>query len=103
MESAALTHEVASLRFSDESLSDSSEVVVGLSGEVAEVWWRELETRVARLRVLWNWRNCSTVGWGVSSTAAELNSANILQHEIMHHVSCDFLEHIELKGIRNAG
>ena len=96
MERAALTHEVASLRFSEESLSDSSEVVVGWSGKVADIredWWRELETRVARERVLWKWRNCSTVGWGVSSAAVELISTNILQCEIMHHINCDFLQH----------
>lgn len=81
MARAALIQEVASFRLSDESLADSSDVVVGWSGDMAEVWedWRELETRVAWVRILWKLRNCSTVGWEVSS-AAELNSAYMLKH-----------------------
>lgn len=86
MARAALTQEVASLRLSSEGLADSSGAMVRLSREVADVWedGRELHTGVARLRMLWKLRNCSTVGLEVSS-AAELNSAYMLHQETMHY------------------
>ena len=88
---AALTQEVASWRRSAltwrcfwESVSWSTALVsVGTSsGEPREVekdLRRELETREEVVREAWKERNCSTVGWGSSSLADELNSAYMLQ------------------------
>lgn len=106
MASAALIHEVARLRLSDETLRASSEMEGSLlladwSDEVSDgrkVLRRESATRPARLRVEWRVRNCSTAGWGLSSFAVELSSAYILLNTVskwtimyncIHHTAMD--------------